>query len=333
MGSDRGLTPRLTAPAALCYNLSVPALDLTKLKTYPAGTRTSKVSFDAFARSCRKGGSFRQFYESLPHFLAVKGFRAVVDAIVAAHRQQKTVLWMFGAHVIKVGLSPLLIELLKRRVITAIAMNGAGVVHDFELAFMGATSEDVAAALGDGSFGMARETHTCINRAIREGAKKRWGLGQSVGAMIVKQRLPYRRLSLLATCDALGIPATVHVAIGTDIIHQQSTADGAAIGQTSLADFRRLAGIVATLGQGGVVGNIGSTVILPEVFLKAVSMARNLGHPVKEFTAFDCDMIRHYRPTENVLKRPTLLGGQAIHLTGHHELMIPFLVRAVIEQL
>ena len=311
----------------------MPTLNLAKLKTYPAGSRKSKVKFDALARLCRKGGSFREYYESLPNILAAKEFKTVVDAIVAAHRQRKTVLWMFGAHVIKVGLSPLLIELMKRRVITAIAMNGAGVIHDFELAFMGSTSEDVAAALADGSFGMAEETHAYLNQAIREGAARKWGLGQAVGAMIIKRRLPYRRLSLLATCHELGLPATVHVAIGTDIIHQQSSADGAAIGQTSLADFRTLVGVVSRLGLGGVVGNLGSAVILPEVFLKAVSIARNLGHTVKDFTAFDFDMIRHYRPAENVLKRPTLLGGRAIHITGHHELMIPLLVRAVMEQI
>ncbi len=257
----------------------------------------------------------------------------MADAIVAAHQRRKTVLWMFGAHVIKVGLSPLLIELIKRKIVTAIAMNGAGVIHDFELAFMGSTSEDVAAALADGSFGMAEETHSFINKAIRDGAKKGWGLGKSVGTFINNSRLPYRNLSLLATCQKLGVPATVHVAIGTDIIHQQSTADGAAIGQASLADFRSLAGVVSTLGGGGVVGNLGSAVILPEVFLKTVSISRNLGHPVKDFTAFDFDMIRHYRPSENVLKRPTLLGGRAIHITGHHELMIPLLVRTIIEKL
>ena len=309
------------------------SLDLTKLKTYPAGSRKSKVNFSAFARICRKGGSFHQFYESLPNILAAKEFQEITDAIVTAHRRRKSVLWMFGAHVIKVGLSPLLIELIKRKVVTAIAMNGAGVIHDFELAFMGSTSEDVAAALADGSFGMAEETHSLINRAIRDGAKKGLGLGESVGAMITKSRFPYGNLSLLATCHQAGVPATVHVAIGTDIIHQQSTADGAAIGQTSLADFRKLIGVVSTLGEGGVVGNLGSAVILPEVFLKAVSIARNLGHSVKNFTAFDFDMIRHYRPTENVLKRPTLLGGRAIHITGHHELMIPLLVSAIIEQL
>ena len=308
-------------------------LDLTKLKTYPAGSRKSKVNFSAFARTCRKGGSFRQFYGSLPNILAVKEFQAVVDAIVAARAKRKTVLWMFGAHVIKVGLSPLLIDLIKRRVITAVAMNGAGVIHDFELAFMGSTSEEVAEALADGSFGMAEETHRFLNGAIREGARKGWGLGQSVGAMIAKRRLPYRALSLLAACHQLKVPATVHVAIGTDIIHQQSTADGAAIGRTSLTDFRRLIGVVSTLGHGGVVANLGSAVILPEVFLKAVSISRNLGAPVREFTACDFDMIRHYRPSENVLKRPTLLGGRAVHITGHHELMIPLLSRAILERL
>ena len=311
----------------------MPSLDFTKLKTYPAGSRNSKVNFSAFASVCRRGASFRRFYDSLPQFLAAKDFRALVEAIAAAHRQRKTVLWMFGAHVIKVGLSPLLLELIKRKVVTAIAMNGAGVIHDFELAFMGSTSEDVAAALADGSFGMAEETHRLINQAIRDGARRGWGLGRSVGAMINARRLPYRSLSLLAMCARLGVPATVHVAIGTDIIHQQSTADGAAIGQASLADFRRLAGVVAGLGDGGVVGNIGSAVILPEVFLKAVSIARNLGRRVQDFTAFDFDMVRHYRPTENVLKRPTLLGGRAIHITGHHELLVPLLAQAVIEEL
>ncbi|MBI4597545.1 MAG: hypothetical protein HY737_03990 [Candidatus Omnitrophica bacterium] len=311
----------------------MPTLDFTRLKTYPASSRKSKVQISAFARMGRKGGSFRQFYDSLPKFLAVNSLNTVVDAIVQARRRHKPVLWMFGAHVIKVGLSPLLIEMIRRKIVTAIAMNGAGVIHDFELAYMGCTSEEVAEALADGSFGMAEETHRQLNRAIREGAKRGWGLGQSVGAMIAKSALPHRRLSVLATCHRLGVPATVHVAIGTDIIHQHADADGAAIGQTSLADFRTLVGVVSSLGHGGVVGNFGSAVILPEVFLKAVSISRNLGHAVKDFTAFDFDMIRHYRPSENVLKRPTLLGGKAVHITGHHELLMPLLVRSVIEHL
>ena len=308
-------------------------LDLSRLKTYPLASRSSKVNMAAFARVGRKGSSFRQFYDSLPDFLAAKDLKRLVRAIVEARRARKPVLWMMGAHVIKVGLNPLLIDMVQRRVITAVALNGAGVIHDFELAYMGATSEDVDSALADGSFGMAEETSRLINRAIRAGATRRLGLGESVGAMIFSKRLPYRRLSLLATCHELGVPATVHVAIGTDIIHQQSTADGAAIGQTSLADFRTLIQVVSGLGPGGVVGNVGSAVILPEVFLKAVSIARNLGHAVKDFTAFDFDMIRHYRPHENVLKRPTLLGGTAVSIIGHHELLIPLLLRAVTEEL
>ncbi len=311
----------------------MPHLDLTKLKTYPLASRRSKVNMAAFARVCRKGSSFRQFYDSLPDFLAVRDLKRIVQAIVEARRQRKPFLWMMGAHVIKVGLNPLLIDMVRRRVITAVALNGAGVIHDFELAYMGSTSEDVAAALADGSFGMAEETHRTINRAIREGAKRGWGLGQSIGAMIRTQRLPYRHLSLLATCHELKVPATVHVAIGTDIIHQQSTADGAAIGRASLEDFRRLVKVVSQLGSGGVVGNVGSAVILPEVFLKAVSISRNLGHAVKDFTAFDFDMIRNYRPAENVLKRPTLMGGAAMSVIGHHELLIPLLLRAVVEEL
>ena len=311
----------------------MPGLDFTKLKTYPLAARRSKVNQAAFARPARKGVSFRAFYDALPDFLAARSLRLVASAIVEAHRRKKPVLWMCGAHVIKVGLSPLLLQLVRRKVITAIALNGAGAIHDFELAYMGSTSEDVAAALADGSFGMAEETHRMLNGAIRAGAKRGWGLGDSVGAMIQKDRLPFRRLSLLATCRELGVPATVHVALGTDIIHQQSTADGAAIGKASLADFRKLVGVVSKLGDGGVAGNIGSAVIMPEVFLKAVSIARNLGHSVKDFTAFDFDMIRHYRPSENVLKRQTLMGGTAVAITGHHELLVPLLVQAVIEEL
>ena len=311
----------------------MPSINLTKLKTYPLASRRSKVRHDEFARACVKGESFAKFYESLPDILAVKNLRVLVDAIVAARKKRKPVLWMMGAHVIKVGLNPLLIQLLRQRIVTAIALNGAGIIHDFELAFMGQTSEDVAAALADGSFGMARETSQLLNGAIKEGAKKKKGLGECIGEMIIKKRLPYRNLSVLATCFELGVPATVHVAIGTDIIHQQAVADGAAIGQTSLQDFHKLVKVVSGLGQGGVVGNIGSNVILPEVFLKAVSVSRNLGYKVQDFTAFDFDMMRHYRPSENVLKRPTMLGGTPISITGHHEIMIPLLAQAIIEKI
>ncbi len=311
----------------------MPALDLTRLKTYPLAGRKSKVRRSDFAGVCKKGGSFKQFYDSLPSLLAARSLRAIVEAIVEARHRRKPVLLMMGAHVIKVGLSPLILELIRRDVVTAVAFNGAGIIHDFEIAYAGQTSEDVIEALADGSFGMAEETHRLLNQAICAGHAKGWGLGYAVGAMIAKRKFPNRQFSLLHECYQRKIPATVHVAVGTDIIHQQATADGAAIGATSLADFRRLADTVSRLGGGGVVGNIGSNVILPEVFLKAVSISRNLGHPVRDFTAFDFDMIRHYRPSENVLKRPTALGGQAYHIAGHHELLVPLLVRAVIERL
>ena len=310
----------------------MPALDFAKLRTYPVARRYSKVSTKLFAKPLRKGTSFKQFYDSLPEILAARDLRAIASAIVQAHRAHKTVLLMMGAHVIKCGLNPILIDLLERRVVTALAMNGAGIIHDFELAFAGQTSEEVEAALKDGSFGMAEETHRILNTAIVEGRRKQWGLGESIGRMINAKKLPHRKLSLLATCARLGVPATVHVAIGTDIIHQHVTCDGAALGEVSLRDFRRLAEVVSTLNS-GVVGNLGSNVILPEVFLKAVSIGRNLGHAVQDFTAFDFDMIRHYRPRENVPRRPTLNGGRAYAITGHHELLIPLLARAVIEEL
>ncbi len=309
-----------------------PTLNFAKLRTYPIARRYSKVNTRLFAQPCRKGSSFKEFYASLPEILAARDLRAIASAIVQAHRARKTVLFMIGAHVIKCGLNPVLIDLLERGVITALAMNGAGIIHDFELAFAGQTSEEVDTALEDGSFGMAEETHRLLNQAIAEGARRGWGLGESVGRMIVARKLRHRQLSLLATCVHQGVPATVHVAIGTDIIHQHATCDGAVLGEASLRDFRRLAEVVATL-RDGVVGNLGSNVILPEVFLKAVSIGRNLGHPVRDFTAFDFDMIRHYRPRENVLRRPTKSGGHAYAITGHHELLIPFLARAIIEQL
>ncbi|MBI4355717.1 MAG: hypothetical protein HY597_04650 [Candidatus Omnitrophica bacterium] len=311
----------------------MPAIDVTRLKTYPLASRRSKVAGQAFAKVCRKGGTFREFFDSLPDILVAGDLRKIVSAILTAHRKRKPVLFMMGSHVLKVGLNPLIIELLKRGVVTAIALNGSGIIHDFEIAYQGQTSEDVAEALADGSFGMAEETHRYVNGAIVAGAKKKIGLGRAVGQMILQKKLKYRQWSLLATCAERDLPATVHVAIGTDIIHQQATADGAAIGQTSLADFRTLAGVVAELGEGGVACNLGSSVILPEVFLKAVSVARNLGHSVKNLTTCDFDMIRHYRPRENVLVRPTLLGGQRFGVTGHHEIMIPLLVRAILEQL
>ena len=237
-----------------------------------------------------------------------------------------------GAHPIKVGLSPLIIDFMERGIIDALALNGAGIIHDFELAYMGETSEDVAASLKDGSFGMGEETGAFINAAIIEGTRLNLGVGAAVGNAIVKNHLPYRRLSILATASRLGIPVTCHIAIGTDIIHMHPKADGKALGDCSLRDFRTLTSVVATLG-GGVYLNFGSAVILPEVFLKAVSLARNLGNAVENLTTVNLDFLQHYRPLTNVVSRPTLQTGKGYQITGHMEIMVPLLFGAVLEEL
>ena len=309
-----------------------PTLQLSRLKTYSVKARPSKVRADELAQPLPKGATIAEFLDALPKILAAQEFRELADAILAAHRKRRPVIAMLGAHVIKCGLTPLLNDLIRRRVITAIAMNGAGIIHDFELAFVGKTSEDVASAIEDGSFGMARETAEYLNRAAKDGARRGRGLGESVGRMIADSDWPYQELSLLATAVQHDCPATIHVAIGTDIIHQHPSCDGAALGKTSLTDFRRLTQVVAAL-EGGVVLNLGSAVLLPEVFLKAVSVARNLGHRVRNFTAANLDMLRHYRPITNVLTRPLSLGGRGIQITGHHELLIPLLHAALIEGL
>ncbi len=310
-----------------------PTVDLKRLRRTSLSERPSKVAQESFAKVTPPGSSLRSFIEHLPRILAAEKFQRLVLAIAQAHRTRKPVLAMLGAHVLKVGLSPLIVDLIERRVITAVAMTGSGIIHDFELAYQGQTSEEVAEALSDGSFGMARETADFLNGAIQEGARKGLGLGEAVGRRIEEKKLRFRKLSLFAAAHRAGIPATVHVAIGTDIIHQHPSCDGAALGKTSYSDFQKLTGVVAGIGEGAVVLNVGSAVILPEVFLKAVSIARNLGHPVKDFTAANLDMIQHYRPSQNVLSRPTALGGEAIAITGHHELMIPLLHAAILEKL
>jgi len=307
-------------------------LPIGKLKTYSVKTRPSKVRAEELAQPLPRGATIAEFLSALPRILAAREFHDLVEAILQAHRRRRPVIAMLGAHVVKCGLTPLLNDLIRRRVITAIAMNGAGIIHDFELAFVGKTSEDVASALEDGSFGMARETAVYLNGAAKAAARRGAGLGETVGRMIAGSDWPYRHLSLLATCVTHRCPATIHVAIGTDVIHQHPSCDGAALGKASLTDFRRLTQVVAGL-EGGVVLNLGSAVILPEVFLKAVSVARNLGHRVRRFTAANLDMLRHYRPTTNVVTRPLSLGGRGIQLIGHHELMVPLLHAALIEEL
>lgn len=308
-------------------------LDPAKAVTYPLGQRKSKVATETLGTVWRPGGSLQDFLAFLPRTLAAMDLLAIARSIAKAVREQRPVILGMGAHPIKVGLSPLIIDLLDRSIVSAVAMNGAGIIHDFELAYQGETSEDVVSALRDGSFGMARETGEFLNTAVRIGVKEQaMGIGQAVGEKILAECLPYASLSILAACVRLSLPACVHVTVGADIIHMHPQVDGAAIGEGSLRDFYRLAGVVAHL-EGGVFINLGSAVVIPEVFLKALSLARNLGHTVKNFTTIDLDFVRHYRPSMNVVTRPTLEGGQGFHLTGHHEIMFPLLYAAVLEEL
>jgi len=311
---------------------SSPKIDLNKIKTIPLNIRKCKVSIGDFAKKAVKGESFKTFYDSLPRILAAQSLRALVDAVVAAHRKKKMVIIMMGAHVIKCGLSPLIIDLMRRGVVKAIALNGAGVIHDTEIAMIGRTSEDVGEGILDGSFGMAKETAGFINQAINSGFNKGIGIGESVGANIVKSKLPHRALSILASAYELDVSVTVHVAIGTDIIHQHPSASGVAIGEGSLLDFRNFIYSVSKL-EGGVLMNLGSAVILPEVFLKAITVARNLGNKVDTLTTANFDMINQYRPHQNILSRPTSKGGKGYNMIGHHEIMVPLLYRSIIEKI
>jgi hypothetical protein len=307
-------------------------LDFAKVRTYPVTKRFSKVQTSLLGKKIAKGASFRSFIRGLPDILAAQNLKLIAGKIADCHRKNRTVLLGMGAHPIKVGLSPLVIDFMERGIIDAIALNGAGVIHDFELAFMGETSEDVAASLQTGSFGMGEETGAFINQAISDGSTKNLGVGTAVGRAIIRTRLPHRKLSILATAARLGIPVTCHIAIGTDIIHMHPKVDGKALGDGSLRDFRTLTSVVATLG-GGVYLNFGSAVVLPEVFLKAVSLARNLGHPVENLTTVNLDFLQHYRPLTNVVNRPTLHSGKGYHLTGHMEIMVPLLFAAILEEL
>jgi len=308
-------------------------IDLSKLKTYPISKRKSKVRHQDFAKPPSRGASFSDFYNSLPSILSGKSFREIVNAIVAAHRKKKPVILMLGSHVIKCGLNPVIIELIKKKVVSSIAMNGSGAIHDFEIALIGRTSEDVKESLEDGSFGMAKETALYINGAISGAVERDIGAGKAIGQVIGEERLPFKNISLLYNCVKQNIAITIHIAIGTDIIHQHPSSCGADLGEASLRDFRNFIKVVRELGGGGVVLNIGSSVILPEVFLKALNVARNLGYKVKDFTACNFDMISHYRPYQNVVHRPVASGGAGYTVIGHHEIMIPLLAQAVIERL
>ena len=308
-------------------------LSSKKLKTYSIKSRKSKVNINDFAKPYKAGNTLNDFIKNLPDILAVKDLKEIASLIASACNNKKTVVAAMGAHVIKVGLSPVIIDLMEQGIIHAVALNGACIVHDFEIAFAGMTSEDVDAELSKGTFGMAEETGKYLNKAIKFGVRKGWGIGRSTGEMINNSDYPYKNLSILAAGARLGIPVTVHVGIGTDIIHLHPQMDGNATGEGSRRDFSLFAGVVSRL-EGGVYLNIGSAVILPEVFLKAVTLVRNLGYKVKNFHTVNMDFIQHYRPLTNVVRRPTKNGtGRGYTLTGHHEIMVPLLSAAIVEEL
>ena len=308
-------------------------LSLDGVKTYPLAKRSSKVGVADFAVPPKPGASVGKFIDGLPNILAVRSLRAVAEAVVAARRKRKPIIWGLGGHVIKCGLGPVLIDLMRRGFVSCLAMNGAAMIHDFEIAWVGHTSEDVEAGLGKGQFGMAEETSRTINGAISAGDAQGLGAGEAVGKILnpSRRRPRFAKASLLSTAYRQRIPVTVHLAIGTDINMNHPSVDAAALGAASHRDFRLLARMVSKMGGGGVYLNLGSAVILPEVFLKCVSLARNLGHSLQRIVTANFDFIQHYRPTQNVVLRPTARTGKGYALTGHHELMIPLLAAAVLE--
>jgi hypothetical protein len=309
-------------------------LDFAGLRTVSLRERGGKVKAADFASPYRKGSGLAGWLDSLPHILAGDQFRAVVDAVAAARQRKRAIIWGLGGHVIKCGLAPVLIDLMQRGYATAFALNGASSIHDFEIALAGHTSEDVEAVLPDGRFGAAEETGRDMNRAIAAGDREGLGMGEALGKWLVERGAELAHASLLAQAYRHSSPVTVHVAIGTDTPHTHPAADGAAIGSASHRDFRLFAASVAELNAGGVYLNVGSAVILPEVFLKAVSAVRNLGHPLGEFTTANFDFLQHYRPRVNVVERPHAggAGGKGYAITGHHELTIPLLAAALIER-
>jgi hypothetical protein len=310
-----------------------PEIDVKKLKTYSIRRRRSKVRSASSARPPEPGASFEAFWKGLPDVLAVRELRELAGFTADAVRRKKPVLLLSGAHVIKVGLSPVVIRLMEKGVLSGVAFNGAGAVHDAELAYFGATSEEVEKTIRNGRFGMARETARILNEAAVRGAAEGLGFGEALGKRILEDAPPDTRSSILAQAARLGVPVTVHVAIGTDIVHPHPSADGAAIGETSLRDFRILAEQVSRLGNGGVVLLFGSAVVLPEVFLKALATARNIKGSVAGFFTASFDMNRHYRPRVNVVERPTADGGRGYTFTGHHEIMMPLFASVVLEAL
>lgn len=306
--------------------------DLSSVRTYPLASRTSKSRAEDFARPHTKGARFSDWVSGLPTILAAQDLDAVVAALADARSRDAGIVWGLGAHVIKTGLSPIIIDLMERGCVSALAMNGAGIIHDFEVALVGATSEEVDQTLGAGQFGMADETGRLLNQAIAEGVGSGLGIGQAVGRYLRAAQPPFEQISIAAAAARLSIPLTVHVAIGTDIIHMHPDASGAALGKGSLRDFRFFASCVGRL-KGGAYLNCGSAVVLPEVFLKAVSLARNQGLDLTGLTTVNLDFIRHYRPQTNVIRRPTAGIGRGYEIVGHHEILIPLLAAALVERI
>lgn len=309
-------------------------IDLGGVATYPLADRKNKtVMIRDKSGEIRKGMTVAELFASMPDQLGAQALHGVIDAIVAAREKGKPVIMAMGAHVIKCGLQPVLKSLVETGAITAFALNGAGAIHDYEISLIGETSEDVGTVLHAGLFGMAEETGRDINRALKEGVEAGLGFGKSVGRFINAHANPHRHWSLLSLCDEWGVPVTVHVAVGTDIIHQHPSADGAITGEASFRDFRLITSIVAELGNGGVYLNIGSAVLLPEVFLKALSIAQNMGYHVDNFTTVNMDMTQHYRPLQNVVKRPTAGKSMGYTITGHHEIMLPLLAAGIMDRI
>ena len=307
-------------------------IEFSRIATYSLFDRPSKVTIRDFAKPLSDEQTQAAFalLDSLPNILAAESFRAVVAAIIEAKAKGRAIIWGFGGHVIKTGLAPILIDLMERGFVTTLATNGSGVIHDFEIALAGWTSEDVDSALGSGAFGMAEETGRLINEAIKRGAADGIGIGETVGRMLVETNPPHGGFSLLHEAYKRKVPVTAHVTIGTDIVHIHPQADGAAIGAASYHDFKLFTSIVRDLDGGGVYLNLGSAVTLPEIFLKAVTVVRNLGYSLTDFTTANFDFIQHYRPATNVVRRPVANGaGKGYSLTGHHELMIPLLAAAI----
>jgi hypothetical protein len=304
-------------------------IDLSRISTYPLASRPSKVTADDFAKPLASNSSTSEFLNSLPNILAARELRDLAGLIREAKQKARAVIVGLGGHVIKTGLAPILIDLMQRGYVSSFAMNGSAMIHDFEIALVGATSEDVDATLGSGGFGMADETGRLINDAVRAGAKDNLGMGEAVGRQLQLMRTDHADKSLLHAAYEAGVPVTVHVAIGTDIVHIHPSADGASIGQTTLHDFRLLCSLVRELDGGGVYLNLGSAVVLPEVFLKTVTVVRNLGHKLQDFSTANFDFIQQYRPLTNVVRRPVAGSGRGFSFIGHHEIMIPLLAAAI----